>query len=201
MGFQLPRIFIKYSLCFALLGAFVVGGSISSHKVAHAGQPMNSNNIYSTVNPFDPSEVVNHSIKDEIRLRLRLPAPDLPPSIVASAPPQNEITSMPHNAKPSADYASLSKNADQPGLIGKSFQSVMSIFDWSNDKLDEPRTSGPVNSDEPIRINIHVGIKKSADENPDSAKTKELSRLKDPWARNQERVRRLFTFGEIKAHN
>lgn len=197
----MPRIFIRCSLGIGLLGALVFAGSVISNSTANAGQSISSSTPYSTVDPFDPSEVVSHSLKDDIRLRLRLPAPDLPPSVVQSAQPQKTRATLLENKNPSTVSSSRVTKEGQSGVIAKSIQSVMSIFDWSNDAHDEEQTSDPVNSDDPIRINIHVGIKKPAEDDPDASEAEEVSSLKDPWTRSQERVRRLFTLDQIKAHN
>lgn len=202
MGHQMTRIFSRYPLSLVLLGASAFAGGVLPNSIAQAGQSINSADPYYSVDPFDPSEVVSHALKDDIRLRLRLPAPDLPPSIVASAPTQNTTVEKTDNAKPSAAASSPQViNANQPGLIGKSIQAVMSIFDWSDDTNNKAPKSDFRNSDGPIRINIHVGITKPAKESPNTTKVEEVSSLVNPWSRNQDRVRRLFTVGEIKTHN
>lgn len=197
----MTRIFSRYSLSFLLLGAPVFVSGLLPNSIAQAEQSISSADSYFPVDPFDPSEVVSHALKDDIRLRLRLPAPDLPPSIVASAPTQNSTIEKTDSAKSSTASSSQVIKADQPGLIEQSIQSVMSIFDWSDDTYDKTPKNDLRNADGPIRINVHVGITKPTPKSPDTTKVEEVSSLEDPWARNQDRVRRLFTFDEIKTHN
>ena len=202
----MSRILVRFSRNLIVLSTCAFVASIPVHTSTQAEQSIGALSPYSAVDPFDPSEVVAHSLKDDIRLRLRLPAPDLPPSIVASAPAKTapSATKIRTEERPQAKSAP-NPVPREPGFIGKSFQSVMSIFDWSDDSNDEMDKANPLNasldSDEPIRINIHVGIAKSKNETPDAAATEEVSSLETPWARNQQRVRRLFTFDEIKIHN
>lgn len=199
MGLQMTRIFNRFSLGLAVLSACAFGCSVTLHGVAQAGQSFATPHPYSAADPFDPSEVVTHNLKSDIQPRLRLPAPDLPLSIVTTTPVETDITSVSKTEnKPAA-------KAHEPGLIGKSIQSVMSIFDWSDDADDETKASNqaksPLDSNEPIRINIHVGIQKPAPAAQDAVTSEELSSLNTPLARNQDRIRRLFTLDDIKAHN
>ncbi len=203
MGCQMSQILVRYSRKLIVFSASAFVASIPLHASAQAEQSIGAPNPYSAADPFDPSEVVTHNLKDDIRLRLRLPAPDLPPSIVSTKSAKLVTsTAQTNRAKASQENKSGAEVAE-PGLIGKSIQSVMSIFDWSDESTDEIKKTDPMslslNSDEPIRINIHVGITKPKDAPP--AATEEVSSLETPWARNQDRVRRLFTFDEIKTHN
>lgn len=202
----MSRILVRYSRNLIVLSACAFMATIPVHTTAQAEQSIDALNPYSAVDPFDPSEVVTYNLKDDIRLRLRLPAPDLPPSIVATAPAKTVIATTqtdPVNPSQAEDMPTLETR--EPGIISKSIQSVMSIFDWSDESSEETKKTGLINSalnsNEPIRINIHVGITKPKDETPDAATTKEVSSLETPWTRNQDRVRRLFTFDQIKAHN
>ena len=144
------------------MGIFALTIGVFTHGMAVAGQSIDNAGLYVAVDPFDPSEVVTHTLKDDRRLRLRLPAPDLPPSIVVSTPTRNaaavEMATSPTASSPPVPVAVDRKN--EPGLIQKSVQSVMSIFDWSDDKADTTASGSndPTKSHEPIRINIHVGI-------------------------------------------
>lgn len=195
----MTRTFSIFSLGLAMFSACAFGSSITLFGVAQAGQWFASPNPYSAADPFDPSEVVTHNLKGDIQPRLRLPAPDLPLSIVSTTPVKTDTISASKTVnKPAA-------KAHEPGLISKSIQSVMSIFDWPDDVDDKTQTSNqvksPLDTNEPIRINIHVGIQKPAIATQNALTSEELSSLDTPWARNQNRVRRLFTLDDIKAHN
>ena len=199
----MSRILVRYSRNLVVLSTSAFVAVIPLHVSAQAGQSLGAHSPYSAADPFDPSEVVTHDLKDDIRLRLRLPAPDLPPSIVASTPAKmSTATPLTNRTKASQAKGTSLTEPREPGLIRKSIQSVMSIFDWSDEATDKAKKTdainSPLNSDEPIRINIHVGITKPKDEQTVS---EEVSSLETPWDRNQERVRRLFTFDNIKAHN
>jgi hypothetical protein len=203
MGWNMHRNSIGYSHHKYALSGLALTALIFAYTPAHADQQIESINPYSTVDPFDPSEMVTNILKDDFRLRLRLPAPDLPLSVVDFKQPkpmsQSAITS------PESETQATPEAMTEPGILSKSINTVMSIFDWSNDskvaaKALTPEKS-PTQSDEPIRINVHVGIKKPQTQPLDETSDNEVSSLQTPWSRNQERVRQFFTFGEIKTHD
>lgn len=196
----MPGIHVKSSRNLLILSLTGLVYVVVPHTSTSAGQFTKQIEVYSTIDPFDPSEIVSHNLKDDIRLRLRLPAPDLPPSIIASAPIETAKvpTSIDTEASPIIAHQQPIKK-DQLGLISKSIKSVMSIFDWSDHSNDTTKKANPVNSDGPIRINIHVGIKKPKNQTTQPAE--DVSSLDTPLSRNQERIRRLFTFDEIKTYN
>lgn len=180
----------------AILGVAVAGPSFAQQQSVYASG-------YGTIDPFDPSETVSHTPKDDIRLRLRLPAPDLPPSLVTSQKPtpakSSPLVSTPSNQAPATDLTKKEQDEDKPGFVKKSIQSVLSIFDWSEDekpavaKSEDQRLA---ESSGPIRINIHVGLSKSQT----NSESRETAEAESPWVRTQSRVRRLFTLGETETH-
>ncbi len=72
--------------------------------------------------------------------------------------PQEAITSS------GSVTQSTSEAMSEPGILSKSISTVMSIFDWSGDSEVAAKSPTPEQaseqSNEPIRINVHVGIKK-----------------------------------------
>lgn len=206
MGWNMHRISIEFPHYMNALGGLALVALFFAFTPAHADQQPESNNPYSAVDPFDPSETITNTLKDDIRLRLRLPAPDLPLSVVEAKQP----APIPRKAiaSPESATVSTSEAVTEPGILGKSINTVMSIFDWSNNKDDKevaakaksPEKS-PAQSDEPIRINVHVGIKKPQKQPAAEISENEVSSLETPWARNQARARQFFTFGEIKTHD
>ena len=173
---------------------------VSTSPQAFAEQSFNQVDLNSAIDPFDPSETVNHTLKDDIRLRLRLPAPDLPPSIIASVESHTtEISTHIDSGVSSKTKTPQTLEDDQPGLIDRSIKSVMSVFDWSWRSNEVTQKASPANSEGPIRINVHVGIEKPNEQT--AQPTEEVSSLGNPLSRNQERIRRLFTFDKIKTYN
>lgn len=177
---------------FAGLLVFVLSAPDPSFAQGKPG----SDGMHVTFNPFDPSETVSHTPKDDIRLRLRLPAPDLPPSVVTSKEPAVTATKASPEAPPTVKPAvGLRQETGTPGILERSVQSVVSLFDWSDSETSQPEigeTQKIIDSSEPIRINIHVELSK-----PSAAKdSMETADAESPWIRTQSRVRRLFTLGE-----
>lgn len=178
-------------------GLFCVFGSLTTASHAVADQ---ADNIYGAADPFDPSEVVSHTPKGDISLRVKLPAPDLPPSIVVSA--HDKFNTATPKTAPRETAASESPAPHEPGIITKSVRSVLSLFDWSGSDEEDNRsrdaeTAALIKKHEPIRINVHVGIKPKKE----VAESTETSNLESPLSRAQSRVRRLFTFSEPKTHD
>lgn len=203
MGWNMQRILIKkIPYRFALVG-FALSGVVFTHTTSHAGQQLVGITPYSAVDPFDPSETVTLSLKDDIRLRLRLPEPDLPLSVVETKRPasKTEIVTQKNSTPRQPQAKTLSSDTSEPGILGKSINTVMSIFYWSDEnEVEETKVSAPEHSNEPIRINVHVGIKKPQKQPSAENPNDEISSLQSPWLINQERVRRLFPFGEVKTH-
>lgn len=192
------RISIVFSHHRYVLSSLALAAIVFACAPALAGQQIESINPYSAVDPFDPSETVTNTLKDDIRLRLRLPVPDLPLSVVETTQPAAKSQSA--NKSLQSHPQSLSETATEPGILGKSINTVMSIFDWSDNKEVASNSPTPKESNEPIRINVHVGIMKPQKRPLAETSGNEVSSLETPWARNQARVRQFFTFGEIKTH-
>ena len=175
---------------------------VFAYTPAHAGQQIERLHPFSAVDPFDPSETVTNTLTDDIRLRLRLPAPDLPLSVVKARQPKPKSQSA--KKLPESEPQFTPQAANEPGILGKSIGTVMSIFDWSDRKKVETNSPAPNQSpeqlNEPIRINVHVGIKKPQQQPTAETLDNEVSSLETPWARNQERGRQFFTLGQIKNH-
>jgi|GEM_PF-3356228 hypothetical protein len=202
LGWNMHRISIEFLHHRYALGGLALVALFFATPPAHADQQLESNNPYSAVDPFDPSETITNTLKDDIRLRLRLPAPDLPLSVVEAKQP----SPMPQEAITSSGSVtqSTSEAMSEPGILSKSISTVMSIFDWSGDSEVAAKSPTPEQaseqSNEPIRINVHVGIKKPQRQPTAEVSGNEISSLQSPWSRNQKRVRQFFTIGEIKTH-
>lgn len=205
MGWNMQRISIELSPYRYVLTGLALAGVLITLTPSHAGQQLVGIPPYSAVDPFDPSETVTLSLKDDIRLRLKLPEPDLPLSVVKTKhPPISRVEPVTQkNMTPQQPQAkSLSYGATEPGILDKSINTVMSMFDWSDEnEVEETKAPAPEHSNGPIRINVHVGIKKTQKQPFAEISNEEISSLQTPWTRNQKRVRRLFTFGEIKTHD
>lgn len=194
MGREIPHNLSQGGINTAVAGLISLFAVLLMNAAVNADQ---AGNIYGIADPFDPSEVISHTPKDEIHLRVKLPAPDLPPSVVQSAQP-----TIPDEHPKQVQVKEDRIDPKEPGIIQQSVQSVLSIFDWPD--ADEGKSSSEVSETaalikehEPIRINIHVGIKP-----PETAsEDEETSNLQSPVSRAQSRVRRLFTFSEPDTHD